>query len=157
MSDIPYNQRIQNARERLGLKQEQVAESVGISSDWYRDLEGSPKEIGMTLDIRQVQKLCQTLQIEPYDLLAPADAEKRPTPMSFQELLEKISGYIEREKISLEAFEDKAGWSIESSFKDPNKCLSWNLDCLLDVTLAIKVDWLRIITSNFKIFNLDKS
>lgn len=68
------SQRIQGAREALGLSVERVAAELSLGLPWYRDLEANSEEVFSNISLAHLQLLAYVLQVEPACILLGAAA-----------------------------------------------------------------------------------
>lgn len=137
---------IREARERLGLSLDEAAASVGISMPHFRDLEEDEDELFMTMSFSEITRLCRLLQLSPRHLLAsePSSVLRQP-----QELRHLILSYNRRNHISVDEFEEQAGWKVQpflTVLTDPqHQFQEWNVDCLRDICSVLGVDCVEFV------------
>jgi hypothetical protein len=54
----------------------------------------------------------------------------------------RIRAYIGAHEMSLEAFEELAGWEVGMALDEPEHARDWNPDGLWDICQLIGVEWL---------------
>jgi DNA-binding XRE family transcriptional regulator len=123
--EVPgYAKRIRTAREEAGKSLKEMASLLDISLASYRDLEWYDDEILTCVSLRQVGTLCEAIGIDSRELLsAGQQSADQVSQRTLQELIRHIRDYMRKEQITLEEFEDKAGWEITPALYDYKKTL----------------------------------
>jgi DNA-binding XRE family transcriptional regulator len=139
-----YRNKLRQARERRGLTQHQAAATIDypFGDSAYYDIENCDYDLTSCYCLNEIKRICEFLGIHPKDLFC--DETTLPIPIS--EVVEKIKTHCTQLKLSIDAFEDIAGWKLESCYADPSNALKeWNVDCLIDVSRELGIDWRRVI------------
>jgi len=131
------------AREQSGKSPEEMGSLVGVGAPTYYDLESYDDEIETNTSIGTLRDICAVLKIpiqslfgdnvNPSDLVSPED------------LINKIRDHLQQTKTSFEAFEDRVGYTIQSTLENPSEVRSWNVECLRAVCGEIGVSWIRAL------------
>ena len=154
MTKTPDNQhcrRIIQARERLQLRPQEVANAISMNRPSYWDLETVEDEIANAVCLRQIVALCNLLKLSPWELFTGfAQANDSEQTMNAQALVQLIPDHLIAKKLTLPEFEDKVGWRVEEVLSNPDLALeSWGLDCLRNVCAELGVNWLVVLESHF--------
>jgi transcriptional regulator with XRE-family HTH domain len=146
--DNQHCRRIKQARERLQLEPQGVADAIGMNYSSYWDLETVEPEITIAVSLRQIIALCNMLKLPPGELFTGLpQAKDTEHAMNVQALVQLIPDHQIAEQLTLAEFE---GWRLEEVLSNPDSALeSWNLDCLRDVAAALGVNSLVVLNSHF--------
>ena len=145
-----YPERICRARERLGLTHEEVAQAMNIDTTWYWDIESVDTEIISTLDLRQICKLSEILGLTVWQLVAPDPDVLSPAPLNLGEFIQRVSLFNNNRGLTAEAFSDLSGWNVKDTLSEPRNVFQWNLDQLRDISTAIGIDWLCLLSGGLE-------
>ncbi|MBI4748154.1 MAG: helix-turn-helix transcriptional regulator [Acidobacteria bacterium] len=138
MSHLSYGHRIQQLREKKGLSIEQMAITLDISFEWYRDIEAYDDEVVETLSIHQFIKLCGVLQVDPVELFSH--------PISLTSFIDTIKEHLEYHKITVSDFEEQVGWEIAEILENPSLLLKLNLTALMDLCRYTNTNWVAVLS-----------
>lgn len=118
---------------------------MGISKACVHDLEDFEDELETCYSPRDIQKFAQIFGAHPLDFIGGPPAQP---PVFVSELPLRIHQHCHSRGISLEQFEDAAGWNIAASL-DPPELLLENLSLagLQDVCRELGLEWQRIVAS----------
>src|SRR5262249_37514466 len=106
--EIPdYAKRIEDARVRAGKSIEEACVQLGISYESYQDLEWFDDEILTCISIRQVETLCEFLNVSSVILLTGQSENRILNHITLREVLDGIRSYIQSKEISVEQFEEE--------------------------------------------------
>ena len=145
MDDIEPHIRFRKARERLGLSPDEVASCSGHSDSEIWDLEAIDDELTSVYSPKEVQQLCQALQIRPIELFADNFTEKA---VSADEVVHLIHSECQVRGKTLEQFEDIVGWRLSACIEPPNLLLEdMSVDGLQWLCRELHIDWRRVILS----------
>src|SRR4051794_8317401 len=86
--------RIQAARERLGVTPKEAASAMGLSSAWYDHLELVPTEVFSNLSLAHLKALGQTLGLEPATILV-GDGAPCPQHRPFKDVADGLRRQME--------------------------------------------------------------
>ena len=131
---------LQQARERLGLSDEEVLSRAGIDRNRYLDLEAYEDDIWMSASIGELRALGAVLQIPPASLLGVVQDDP---PVSVTDLVTAIRRRIQVQDHSLDAFEARAGWTVGPLLEDPQALDRLCPDAFVDICDAAGVVWQR--------------
>lgn len=136
---IPYNVRYKRVREATGKSPQDIAALVGMPIHANYDLEECEGELNRQASIGDLSKLASVLGI-PTRLIFDDEDEKQPSILP-NELCARIKEHLHANRMSVTEFEDRVGFVIEPSLRDPSMVLNWNVDCLRFVCAELGVDW----------------
>ena len=141
-----YRSKLRDARERKGLAKHEAAQListiVGSDSNYY-DIEEHDRSFTYSYSLDEITKVCKKLGIHPRDLFC----DKKYAAILISEVAERIKTHCVEKKISIGEFEAIAGWKLESCLSNSTNALDdWNIDCLIDVSRELQIDWRCVIT-----------
>jgi transcriptional regulator with XRE-family HTH domain len=139
---VTTSERLRTARERRGLTTEQVAQRLGISPQYYEDVEAYDQELEANVSLGQLLTLLTELQLDPRELFPDAPPGG---PVRFSALKAAIEAHLVHYGLTRGAFEEGVGWSLEGPLADPKRFRELNLDALKDITAKLGVGWLGVI------------
>lgn len=140
---------IREARERLDIPREELAELLGITLPHVWDLEGVDHEVSMTLSMTQLLRLSEALHLSPRRL---AEVENIALPYRQpEELRDLIQHYCRERGLTVEAFSDEVGWDLDNFMAHPPAGFGeWNLECLKDVCSGLGINLGEFIPDTFR-------
>ena len=146
MDEPDYKEILRQARERKGWSIHEAATKVAVNSITsrasYYDIEQCEGDLTNCCTLNQILRICTLLDIHPRDLFC----DEKPIVVSISDVIEKIKEHCAEKKITINEFEDIAGWRVESCLTNPAKALEeWNIDCLIDVSRELNIDWRYVI------------
>jgi hypothetical protein len=139
-----YRSKLREARERKGLT---IHEAAGLThflggGNNYYDIEEHEGDFNYCYSLNEVKRVCEQLGIHPRDLFC----DKSTPSISISEVIERIKKHCGENDLSIVEFEDIAGWRVEGCLANPANALeAWNIDCLIDVSRELKIDWRCVI------------
>jgi len=137
--------RFREFRERAGLSHDEAAQQMGISSPAVWDIESCEDEISECYSPSQVQKFCHVLGVRPIELFG---GEAAGLPISAAELVRLIHEQCRSRGVTLEQFEDAAGWRLSACIEPPERLLEdITIDGLQWLCQELGIDWRRVILS----------
>ena len=138
--------RLRELRERLDLSENEVASYTGISLAHYFDIEAISGNLYTTLTLAEVERLSHKLGcILPTIIIDSCPIILGKTHFSSLNILSEIEGFLHKNHMSAEAFENICGWKISDALSSPQKVFEWNLDCLRDIGTSLGVSWDRFL------------
>lgn len=140
-----YREKLRNARERKGLTIHEAAASMPpiVSRASYYDIELCEADFTDCYSLNVIKYVCEQLDIHPRDLFCD---ESFPA-MSISEVIEGIKKHCAENKPSIGEFGDIVGWRLESYLANSANALEeWNIDCLIDVSRELGIDWRGVIS-----------
>ena len=141
----PVARRFQQARERLGLSLEDVANRLGIATSEYWDIEFHDDEAFSCFSVAELRQIATMLATPLETLLFGSDFERPTTRISPAEIAERLRALAASEGLTIEALGDRVGWELEPVMADPESLWEFNLLGLSDVCHAIGVDWVAAL------------
>jgi hypothetical protein len=139
-------QRLRRARERLGLEPQAVADSAGLDLPSYYDLETCDDELFTCIALRDLFNLCNVLRISPTNLFTDSPDEAPAERHGFPHLARCLRDHLASNHLSLDEFENRAGWSLSAFLDHPDTALDWNVDCLRAVCAQLNLNWLAYLS-----------
>ena len=113
-----------------------------VSRASYYDIELCEGDFTCCYTLNEIKRVCGQLDIHPRDLFC--DVSSPAT--SIIEVIEKIKKHCAENKPAIGEFEDVVGWRLESCLANPVNALEqWNVDCLIDVSRELNIDWRGVI------------
>ncbi len=113
-------ERLKALRIKAGLDAEGIADQIGISAEWYVDLENEPGELEASLDLAQLRKLAILLHVGLGFLLTGAIVPDEVPALSFLEIARRLRMRLEHSP-DVEALDEKIGWDLGSFLKRPGE------------------------------------
>ena len=108
---------IRNFRIRAGKSAEEIAAALGLNEAWYRDLEAYDDELASTLTLFQASQLASLLGVRLRDLVDENTSSEQK--VGLLDLPAYIEGYLAREELSTEEFENLVGWELRGFLLSP--------------------------------------
>lgn len=144
----PVAGRIRLARTAVGIDPGVAAARLGLNFESYADLEWFDDEAFTALSLTQVLSLAEMLHVSVAELLTTDDNTARTPSVSMSSLMKTLRTQIQEEGTTVESFGDRIGWDVASAIANPSSAWhDWNVDCLIDVSTAVGVDWLAVLSS----------
>ena len=138
--------RIRALRENSSKSEPELCRLLDISVSAYDDLEAYDHELFSALSLRQVQLLAQFLGVSVHELVTGQKFIGEPLPL--EGVAQLVRCAMARDSLSVDAFEDKAGWELSEFLASPLELAQQrSIDFLRDVASAIGVDYLRILAA----------
>ena len=135
--------RFREYRERAGLTHEDAAHQMGISSSCVWDIESCDDEIADCYSPSDVQQFCRVLGVRPIDLFG---GEAEGPPVSETELVRLIHEKYRSLGITLEQFEEAAGWRLSDCIEPPEHFLEKiTIAGLQWLCRELGIDWRRVM------------
>ena len=141
-----YAHRLREARERSGKSIDEMAGLLGMSWEGYNELEEDDDEIFESVSLRQVVTLGHALNLDLAEFFSSGPAKKRAESASLETLAEKISQYLVTEKLTVDEFEETAGWEVRHALTDPSRFMGFNLLGFIEVSEIVGVDWRAVLS-----------
>ncbi|HEX5243745.1 MAG TPA: helix-turn-helix transcriptional regulator [Tepidisphaeraceae bacterium] len=135
------HERLEQIRCSLNKPPGEVAEQAGVSRAAYYDLESDPTEIFMSISLRDLQRICDCLGVDAFYLFTGANRSESDACYDFEPIAGLIREHLKRSGQSAVEFSDRVGWELEPFLADLSSGWCWNLDCLLDMCVALGIPW----------------
>lgn len=137
--------RFRKFRERAGLSHEEAAQQMGISVASVWDIESFDDEIAELYSPSQVRQFCRVLGVLPAELFG---IETTEPPVPATELARLIQEECHSRSITLEQFEDAAGWCLSQCIEPPERLLEdMTVEGLRWLCQELRIDWQRVVLS----------
>src|SRR5215469_6152682 len=108
------NLRFREARERPGLSPDELAARFDVSPPNIWDIEAFEGDLTACYSPREVHRFCKVLRISPVELFSEGIVE---SPISAEELVQRVHTECRSHKLTLEQFEDVVGWRLGPSME----------------------------------------
>jgi transcriptional regulator with XRE-family HTH domain len=112
-------ERLKTLRIKAGQDAEGLADQIGITPDWYEDLEREAGELEAGLDLTQLRKLAILLNVGLGYLLTGETLPDATPTLSFLEMARRIRLHLEH-SLNVQALEEKIGWDLGAFLKNPD-------------------------------------
>src|ERR1043166_2094837 len=139
-----YAKRLEFYRKKTGKAIAEVASTIGVSFESYVDLELQDNEVFDCISLRELELLAKTLHFNLREFFSPG-RDTHPNFVSLEQLADTIKRYLGEHKMTVEQFEDKAGWEVAKALGDPTEFLNLNLTALMDICREVDVNWLSVL------------
>ena len=137
-------QRLAAARRTAGREIGELAALLGISFEWYRDLESFDEEMVDTLSFDQLLKLCSSLGIEPRGFFDAHDLGH----VTFAELADRLRNVTADGDAALARLEDEVGWELRTYLDAPDTFAELPAIALADIGAPLGVDWRTLLPAS---------
>ena len=149
-NDLPYPpaaRRFIQARETLGLTQDDVAALWGEQASMYGDLELLDSEVFEVISVQQIVDLASVLRTSPLVLLFGEDSPA-PLPLTtYAEVVARLRAKMTNESISMDELGDRVGWDLVALLEDPTKLADLPIFGLHRICAEVGVDWATILSN----------
>ncbi|MDB5106847.1 MAG: hypothetical protein JWP91_4536 [Fibrobacteres bacterium] len=137
--------RLKTLRAKAGLDPEGLADQIGITPEWYEDLERDSGELESTLDLTQLRKLAILLHVG-MGYLVNGEAIPEGVPnLPFLEVARRIRLHLEHNK-DVQSLEERTGWDLGAFLKHP-EADGWEqrLPFFRDVCRELEMDYRGVL------------
>jgi len=137
--------RIQQARERLGISEEELVRRWGADPSVHWDLELHNDELFQCVDFETLPKLAAALEVP---LMAILFGEEPPEPIdkvSYQEVAGRIANRMRSESLTVQRLSEIVGWELQPILERPEALGSYNIAGVHDVCQAVGIDWVGLL------------
>ncbi|MDB5048928.1 MAG: hypothetical protein JWO30_1999 [Fibrobacteres bacterium] len=137
--------RLKTLRIKAGQDAEGLADQIGITADWYLDLEREPGELEASLDLTQLRKLAILLNVGLAFLLTGETIPDSVPNLTFLEVARRIRLHLEHSK-DVQSLEEKTGWEVAGFLKNPD-AEGWDqrTGFFRDVCRELDLDWRGVL------------
>lgn len=118
MNDENTAARLKALRLKAGLDPEGLADQLGITAEWYLDLEAEPGELEARLDMTRLRSLAILLQVGMGQLLEGRAIPDTVPALPFLEVARLIRLELEHSK-DVSTLEERTGWDLAGFLKHP--------------------------------------
>jgi transcriptional regulator with XRE-family HTH domain len=129
------------AREAKGISIGEAAFELGVSFEWYRDIEWFDDEITDSISFETLLRLLDLVGLEPRQLFGAT----RLSALSFEQLAEKLRERAEAS--SLDELEEAVGWELAAPLVAPQEFARLPISGLDDIARTVGVDWRELLPS----------
>ena len=138
-------ERLKTLRIKAGQDAEGLADQIGITADWYEDLEKEAGELESSLDLTQLRKLAILLHVGLAFLLTGETVPDAVPTLGFLEVARRIRLHLEHSK-DIQSLEEEIGWDLGLFLKNP-EAEGWDQrTCFFrDVCRALAMDWRGVL------------
>jgi DNA-binding Xre family transcriptional regulator len=139
-SVLPSGGNLRRLRMNKRVTAEEFALRCGMPVKTYYDLESSD-DLRMAISLSELNRICVGLGVSPSQLLEAGTESVKPA-VDIAGVLQMIRKHCEEYGMTIEEFEDRAGWTIRQHLSSPERAFEeWNMDCLKDVCSMVGIDW----------------
>jgi transcriptional regulator with XRE-family HTH domain len=145
MNDENTAARLKTLRLKAGLDPEGLADQIGITAEWYLDLEAEPGEMEASLDMTQLRKLAILLHVGMGYLIEGRAIPDTVPNLPFLEVARRIRLELEHSK-DVSTLEERTGWDLAGFLKHP-EAEGWDqrLDFYRDVCRELGADYRGVL------------
>jgi transcriptional regulator with XRE-family HTH domain len=111
--------RLKTLRTKAGQDPEGLADQIGITAQWFEDLEREPGELENTLDMTQLRKLAILLHVGMGYLVDGKPIPDAVPNLPFLEVARRIRLHLEHAK-DIGTLEETIGWDLSAFLKNPD-------------------------------------
>ena len=137
----PVARRFTRAREAVGLTQAQVAERWHQPLSMYWDLEFHDSEAFDVISVFDLVTLAGIFRVSVAYLLFGEDPPPALAPVSYSEIVRRLRGRMEADKLSVDAMEDLVGVEIREYLQKPEQLGELPISLLRNICQVVGVDW----------------
>ena len=130
-------QRLADARKASGRDTGELAALLGITHEWYHDLERYDEEIVDTISLEQLIRLASALRLDLRSFFAAEDVGH----VSFAELTERLQRVLDNDGVTLAELEDEVGWELQPQLSEPATFGDLPAIALADIGQRVGLDW----------------
>jgi transcriptional regulator with XRE-family HTH domain len=137
--------RLKTLRLKAGQDPEGLADQIGITAEWYLDLENEPGELEAGLDMTQLRKLAILLNVGLAYLITGETIPDTVPTLSYLELARRLRMRL-GQGIDIPTLEEKTGWDLAAFLKNP-EADGWEQRApfFRDVCRELELDWRGVL------------
>lgn len=132
------------ARVAAGRDPSELASLLGITYEWYDDLERFDDEMTETISFRQLVTLANVVAL---DLRRLFDADAVP-PLTFADLARLLDERRLAGAIDLDTLEDEVGWGVKAGLEDPDALADLPAAALSEIGAHVGADWRGLLPAS---------
>ena len=137
-------EKLKTERESKKRSMAEMASTIGLTVEAYRDLETYDDEITTCLSLEELSKLEAALEIDFCRFISPLPIFVYPiSPLN--DFAELVKDYLELKKMRVADFEESIGWEVSNVLSNPAEVLKMSVEWLAIVCEKIGVDWKLIL------------
>jgi hypothetical protein len=133
-----YADAVRVAREAAGKDPRELAATLGMSYESYRDIESYDDEITSVVSFRDAVTLADLVELDLRRMFGADD-----TVLTFAELAAALR--VRLRETPLEQLENELGWELAGALADPAGFAEFSLDGLADVATPVGLDWRHLL------------
>ncbi len=137
----PVARRFLEAREALGLTQEEVAERWGQPSSMYWDLEFHDDEAFTVVTVRDLAILTEILRVPLMRLLFGEEPTPPLPTVAYSEVARRLQARMGSGAVSADELSELVGWELSELLEQPTRMADLPIFGLRWVCAAADVDW----------------
>ena len=136
--------RLRALRKKSGIDPETLADQIGITVDWYEDLEKEDGELQATLDLSQFHKLALLLKVGLGFLSTGEPIPESVRVLSFVDVAVAVRRELEHS--GMVEMEERTGWDL-GGFLRNREMDGWEqkLGFFEDVCKSLNLDWRGVL------------
>ena len=142
----PVGKRFLQAREALGLVQNEVAAQWGKQPSMYWDLELYDSEAFDVVSVQDLVTLAAVLRVSVMNLLFGEEPSRLPAT-TYSEIARRLRAEMSDRAISAEQMSEEVGWALAEYLSDPDKLSELPISVLRCVCRAANVDWATTLSN----------
>jgi len=137
----PVARRFLEAREHLGLTQDEVAAQWGQPPSMYWDLEFHDDEAFTVIGVRELIALAQILHVSVMHLLFGGEPSPPLAAIPYPEIARRLRARMNEQAISEGELSELVGWELAEYLASPDKLAELPIFGLRSICGAADVDW----------------
>jgi transcriptional regulator with XRE-family HTH domain len=139
MTEQSIAERIQGARLKSGLSEQELAAKLGLTIQSYRDLEQYDDEFESAISIAQALTLSHLLRA---DLLSLLGEDEIPVKVPIARVRSALNAQLENSAEAKELMEDTLNWDLGPFLQGSNEWTSvYTINFVRQLAATIEVDW----------------
>ncbi len=135
---------LEQARKKIGLELQEVADQIGISLACYRDMEWF-EDLTQACELKTYFKVCQLLRLGVLEPFRVDGSSVRP--IRFDEFREGIKSHLDSRGIDIDKFAHESGWDLKNFIDQGSVSFidSFPVMAIQDIAHVIGVDWKSVL------------
>jgi transcriptional regulator with XRE-family HTH domain len=132
-------ERIRDFRLKSGRTENEMANELGLTIDWYCDLEQYDDELETTLSITQALTLARLLGTDVTELLGES---KQPVPVKIPAIRAVLVAQLSDSPETREALEDEINWDLGPFLDGADEWMTvYTLDFIRSLATVMGAEW----------------
>lgn len=138
-------ERLKTLRLKAGQDPEGLADQIGITADWYLDLEREPGELEASLDMTQLRKLAILLNVGLAYLITGETIPDTVPTLSYLEVARRLRLRLGQGN-DIQSLEEKTGWDLAAFLRNPESD-GWEQRApfFRDICRELELDWRGVL------------
>ncbi len=137
--------RIREARLASGLKENEIADRLGLSVEAYGDLETYDDEAFTVATLGNLAMLGRVLSVKPSVLLLGPEAIDVEHTVTFSEIVERLTRRLADDHLTAEQLGDEIGFGVEPLLASPDSLWDYDVESLYGICTRLSVDWVAAL------------